>query len=381
MLPLDRGSAIVRTMAGAGEREAPGEPEVIADHGGRVAAATAAYGCPAEGWLDLSTGINPRPYPVPEVAPEVWARLPDEDLFQAARHAARGYYGIGAAAGIVEAAGSQALIQALPRVLPRCRVGVLGFTYAEHERCWRAAGHDVVAVDDIDSLAGSSVVVLANPNNPDGRIHQPRSLAALADKLAAAGGLLVVDEAFADVAPELSLAPLAGRPGLCLLRSFGKFFGLAGLRLGHALAEPALALRLEAHLGPWRASGPALAVAARALADQAWIAATRRELAAAAARLDRLLNSAGLSILGGTHLFRLTESGDAAGLHDALARRGILTRRFAARPRWLRFGLPSDEAGWQRLARGLAEARAGERVRTPGRSGARPRSGPPGGWR
>jgi cobalamin biosynthetic protein CobC len=325
----------------------------IVDHGGQLQAATAVFGAPAEGWLDLSTGINPRPYPVPDLPSAVWARLPDSDLFQATRRAGRAYWGAPEAAGIVAAAGSQALIQVLPRLRPPGRVAVVGFTYAEHARCWSAAGHDVFTVDEIPDIGAADTVVLANPNNPDGRRFAPDRLAALAEALAARGGLLVVDEAFADVAPELSLAPLAGRPGLCILRSFGKFFGLAGLRLGHVLAEPSIAKLLETRLGPWRVSGPALEIGRRAMADAPWIARTRIDLAAAAERLDRLLTSAGLAVIGGTDLFRLAALDKAQALHEKLARRGILTRRFADRPAWLRFGLPPDEPVWQRLERAL----------------------------
>ncbi|HXU58576.1 MAG TPA: aminotransferase class I/II-fold pyridoxal phosphate-dependent enzyme, partial [Verrucomicrobiae bacterium] len=174
--------------SGAGLAEVP----AIADHGGQIQAATAAFGQPAEGWLDLSTGINPLPYPVPALAPELWTRLPDSELFQAARQAALAYYGAMADAGIVEAAGSQALIQALPRLVPRGRVAVVGFTYAEHERCWRAAGHRVMETNGLDDTAGATVVIVTNPNNPDGRLYAPLQLGGLADRLAADGGLLVV---------------------------------------------------------------------------------------------------------------------------------------------------------------------------------------------
>ena len=342
--------------AGRDSAAGPAEVPAIADHGGQIQAATAEFGQPAEGWLDLSTGINPFPYPLPPLAPELWTRLPDSELFQGARQAALAYFGAPADAGVVEAAGSQALIQALPRLVPRGRVAVAGFTYAEHERCWRAAGHRVMEINALDDTAGATVVVVANPNNPDGRLYAPLQLGSLADRLAADGGLLVVDEAFADVTPDHSLASQAGHPGLVILRSFGKFFGLAGLRLGYALSAPGLAASLEAHLGPWRVSGPALAIGRRAMEDGAWIGAMRQTLAMAAGRLDRLLSESGLTIIGGTALYRLAESAQAEALHAALARRGILLRRFSRRPRWLRFGLPPDEAAWQRLERGLRES-------------------------
>jgi cobalamin biosynthetic protein CobC len=185
----------------------------------------------------------------------------------------------------------------------------------------------------------------------------PDALRALAAALAARGGLLVVDEAFMDVGPvDASLASAAG-DGLVVLRSFGKFFGLAGLRLGFALAAPEQAARMRASLGPWPVAGPAIAVGAAALADAAWIAATRRSLAGAAQRLDGLLAAAGLDIVGGTSLYRLVRTSRAALLFEHLGRSGIMVRRFAHAPSWLRFGLPGEEAAWQRVSAALGEVR------------------------
>jgi cobalamin biosynthetic protein CobC len=207
----------------------------------------------------------------------------------------------------------------------------------------------------IDDLAGADLVVVVNPNNPDGRIVGRDALLALADTLAP--GLLVVDEAFMDVGPsDASLASEVARPNLVVLRSFGKFFGLAGLRLGFALAPPEIAGRLAAALGPWAVSGPALAIGAAALADAAWIAATRMRLAAASRRLDDLLAVAALEAVGGTALFRLVRTPVADALFEHLGAAGIFVRRFAGEPTWLRFGLPGDEPAWQRLAAALRDA-------------------------
>ena len=326
-------------------------------HGGDLARVAAEPGAFSGAWLDLSTGINPWPYPVGHVPEALWTRLPGETLAAGLRAAAARYYGAPDADCVVAAPGSQALIQWLPRLAPAGRVAVLGPTYSEFHAQWAAAGHQVATVESAAALGESDVdvAVLANPNNPDGRRHEPAALLALADRLAARGGLLVVDEAFADVTPGLSLAPAVMRPGLVVLRSFGKFFGLAGLRLGFALAAPPLARQLAAVLGPWAVSGPALWLASGALADEAWIAATRARLAAAAGRLDSVLASAGLDIVGGTDLYRLAGAEDAGRLHRKLLRHGIYARRFDERPRWLRFGLPPDEPSLRRLAAALRE--------------------------
>jgi cobalamin biosynthetic protein CobC len=236
----------------------------------------------------------------------------------------------------------------------RGHVAILGFTYAEHARCWRLAGHRVTVEETLEAAAGADCVIVTNPNNPDGRRVEPERLMALAGRLAARGGLLVADEAFADVTPGLSVAGEAGRPGLCVLRSFGKFFGLAGLRLGFALGGGDLVRRLEDHLGPWAVAGPALEIGSRAMEDGDWIAATRVRLADSARELDALLDSHELAVVGGTDLFRLARVPDAGRLFEHLGRRGILARSFEARPDWLRFGLPPDDAAWERLRAALA---------------------------
>lgn len=329
-------------------------PDMPVFHGGELGLLAARFPDAPRPWIDLSTGINPWPYPVPALPDAAWQRLPGHAETQRLLAAAAACYGAPGPDHVAAAPGSQALIQLLPRLRPAGRVAVLGPTYGEHEACWRAAGHAVErlagAAPDGEA-SGWDVVVTVNPNNPDGRRLDPAGLERLRAALAARGGWLVVDEAFADVAPDIAMAGAAGRPGLIVLRSFGKFFGLAGLRLGFALAAPALRARIEAALGPWAVSGPAIAIATAALADEAWIAATRQRLAAAAARLDGVLAGAGLELLGGTALFRLARGGDE--LFDRLGRAGILARHFPDHPGLLRLGLPPDEAAFGRLQAAL----------------------------
>lgn len=324
-------------------------------HGGDLDGARAAFPGAPEPWIDLSTGINPWPYPLPPVPQDAWTRLPGRGAEAALRVAAADCYGAPSAELVAAASGSQALIQLLPRLRAPCSVAVLGPTYAEHARCWALAGHDVRMVEEV---APADVLVVVNPNNPDGRLLPVARLLELAATQAARGGWLVVDEAFADMRPEDSLAAHAGRSGLVILRSFGKFFGLAGLRLGIAVAPAGLAAALREAIGPWAVSGPGLSIATAALDDRGWIAETRNRLTNAAARLDRLLDGAGLRVAGGTELFRLVEDPQAPALYHALGAAGILVRRFEHRPDWLRFGLPGDEAAWQRLGDALGPERA-----------------------
>jgi cobalamin biosynthesis protein CobC len=325
------------------------DAQPAAVHGGALDEARRRYPRAPEPWLDLSTGINPIPYPVPSLAPELWTRLPlaseDHDL----RRIAAVRYGAADPGMIASAPGTQALIQIIPRLMAPSRVAVLGPTYAEHLMAWAREGHEAREVLDLAD-ADADVVVVVNPNNPTGRLIPLSELTELAQALAKRGGMLVVDEAFMDtLAPAESLIP-ALPPSTIILRSFGKMYGLAGVRLGFAISDAPTAGRLRAMLGPWAASGPALAIGCQALADDTWLADARRRLADNAQRMDALITQGGCCALGGTTLFRLAEHPEAASLAAALGARGVLVRRFSLQPTWLRFGLPGNEAGWRRLA-------------------------------
>jgi cobalamin biosynthetic protein CobC len=311
------------------------------DHGGNLDEARMRYGGLQAEWLDLSTGINPEPYPLPDLPERVWAALPTRSEIEALADAAQRTYG--ARHRPVPLAGAQAAIQILPRIAPAGMARVLGPTYNEHAAALRAAGYPVRDVPTPDGLAGAATAIVVNPNNPDGRHLGREDLSRLAGQV----GLLVIDESFADAEPSQSLAGCAP-DNVVILRSFGKFFGLAGLRLGFALAAPHLAERIATAAGPWAVSGPAIGIGCAALADAEWQTATRARLSGDAARLDRLAGQAGWACLGGTPLFRLYETGDAAAAQDRLARAHIWTRRFPYSEGWLRLGLP-PAPGWTRL--------------------------------
>jgi cobalamin biosynthesis protein CobC len=320
------------------------------EHGGDLGGARMLFPGAPEPFIDLSTGINPHPYPIPQLPPDAFTRLPQVDALDALAAAAAEAYGAPSASHVVPAPGAQSLLAHVAALVQPGRAAVLGPTYREHVRAAALAGHRVEEASDLACLRAASMAVVVNPNNPDGRILTRETLLDCAHSLQGEGGILVVDEAFMEVGPRgVSLAGDVGERNIVVLRSFGKFFGLAGIRLGFALAAPRLARQLRDRLGPWAVSGPALTIGAAALRDRAWAEMARTRLAEAAERLDALLGAAGLEVVGGTWLFRLARSPSAPRLFDQLGRAGILVRRFAGEPTWLRFGLPADESEWQRL--------------------------------
>jgi len=318
------------------------------EHGGNLDLACARFGGRLEDWIDLSTGINRQPYPVGVLPLRAWTALPSRAEIEALHEAARQTYAT--KAPLLALAGAQAAIQMLPHLSREGRARILAPTYNEYAPVLLSAGWEVEEVDSIDALAGADLAVVVNPNNPDGTKHAPDTLLKLASRVKR----LVVDESFADAVPELSLAAAAGRPGLLILRSFGKFYGLAGLRLGFAIGCESDIEALASMAGPWPVSGAAIEIGRRALRDREWADATKARLVREGVRLDAIAREAGWTLVGGAPLFRLYETGEAVAAQERLARDNIWSRIFKDRPGWLRLGLPGDETEWARLASALS---------------------------
>jgi cobalamin biosynthetic protein CobC len=331
-------------------------------HGGDLSAAQRQFPDAPEPFIDLSTGINPNSYPVPPLGSELFARLPESEAVAGLAAAAAAYYSAPSAAHVVPAPGTQILLPLVAGLVRPGRAVILSPTYNEHARCAALAGHRVTETLDTAALGEADLAIVTNPNSPDGRLLDRDTLLGIAAKLRLRSGLLVVDEAFMDVLPPSASVASEAVRNIVVLRSFGKFFGLAGVRLGFALLDPQLAARLSASLGPWAVSGPALAIGAAALADGPWIERTRHGLKEATSRLDALFGRVGLEVIGGIALFRLVRAQAATALFHHLGHDGILVRRFPDNPAWLRFGLPGNEAAWTRLENSLSRFRGSEKV-------------------
>lgn len=348
-------------------------------HGGRLHQAAEQFDIPLDQWIDLSTGINPHSYPLPEVPESVWQKLPDDgdNLISVAA----GYYG---SSHLLAVAGSQVAIEQLPIIRKACRVGILSPAYAEYAYQWKRQGHEVEALtaDEIETrLPHLDVVVVIRPNNPTTELLSSSRLHRWLRVLQQHNGWLIVDEAFIDAMPrDKAMSMITQEPlrGLIVLRSVGKFFGLAGIRLGFVWAEPAVLAGLATTLGTWSVSGVARWAGALALQDADWQSQMRRKLAVEGGRLSQLLKQHVSSlfidharelvrppqlpldfICLSTPLFCTVEFSEtcksvAADIYQQLAHQGILIRYFE-KYEALRFGLPANEIAWQRLESALGE--------------------------
>lgn len=321
-------------------------------HGGRIDVVALLYPSAPQPWIDLSTGINPHAWPVPSVAIGRYQRLPTHNDISQLCQAAASFYGLPDNAEIIPVPGSEIAIRWLPKLIPSARVGILGPTYRSHTDVWTDAGAKVEELSQLPDAATSrhDTLVIVNPNNPDGRIFRRDRLASFAKAWTATGRRLICDEAFADVVEGSSLLGLPELPaGVVVLRSLGKFFGLAGLRVGFVIVAKPDAAAWHRALGDWPVSGPACEIAGLALRDSVWIAQMKQRLAHDRKRLDDVMESAGFRVIGGTDLFGLFSRPDDRDWLDHYAKAGILIRGFSPASRHYRIGLPPDESAWQRL--------------------------------
>jgi len=305
--------------------------------------------------MDLSTGINPRPWLPRDIPSTVWQRLPESD--DGLHPRAQRYYGCD---NLLALAGSQAAIQALPYCRQRSRIGIVSPCYAEHAHWWGKADHSIVYIKphEIDLfIPGLDVLLLANPNNPDATHYSVEQLLGWHQRLIKDNGWLIVDEAFIDSTPEKSLLPhhKTMPEGLIVLRSIGKFFGLAGIRLGFLAAEPKLLQQVAQRQGAWAVSHPARWLGQHALADQQWQTQTRHFLRQQSNNLQQLLEQAlqGFDIKK-SHYFCYLQHPQAQHIKQQLAQQAIWTRTFK-NPAAIRLGLPADNTQLQRLQKALTQ--------------------------
>ncbi|MBL4740108.1 MAG: threonine-phosphate decarboxylase [Sneathiella sp.] len=314
------------------------------------------FGSDGPTWIDVSTGINPTPYPVPDLPAKVWSRLPETAQEEALLKVAREYYSVPNSAEIVACPGTQSALQLIPSLRQKSVIAIVSPTYAEHANCWKLAGHEVIEVPSLKEVPTAvDIVVVVSPNNPTGTIADKLELLSLQKDLSTKGGWLIVDEAFMDMNPSRSATHYLPQENSLILKSFGKFFGLAGLRLGFVLGDKTIVSQIRSKLGPWAVSGIASHIGKIAFEDEIWHQSTRKNLKSDSQRLSSLLMQTGLDVIGSTDLFILITTPDASSLFTHLCISRILTRPFPERPAHIRFGLPAGDKNWQRLEAALIE--------------------------
>lgn len=320
-------------------------PNPFTRHGGRLRDAACAFPHAPQPWLDLSTGVNPEPWAGERASFSDLTRLPDPADIMVLEQMAAKFFGA-QPSHVMAVPGADHALRLLPIVLKATSVDVVSPTYSGHAEAWAAANANVrLIARDKMAASTSEAVVVVHPNNPDGATISADDVAGIKTRW------LIVDESFCDLTPDLSVASRAGR-NLVVLRSFGKFFGLPGVRLGFVIADPAIIQKMRALVGDWPVSADAVALGSAAYADTAWHIQARARLAADAQRLNTLLTSQGFSGVGGTSLFTLVARHDGPRVFQTLAAAGILIRAFDYNPSWLRFGLP-PATGWARLISAL----------------------------
>jgi len=307
-------------------------------HGGQLKLASERYQIPLEEWTDLSTGINPDSYPLPAVPESVWQRLPETN--DGLETAAAAYYG---STQLLPVAGSQEAIQLLPELREPCRVGIISPAYHSHQQAWTNAGHKVfeISVEQLDkTLDNLDVLLLVNPTNPTTHRYSLEQLGHWHQQLQQRGGWLVVDEAFMDLTPEGSLIRPQAKAGLIVLRSIGKFFGLAGIRLGFVWAEEAILKGLAERQNDWSVSHPARWAGRLALSDFEWQRKQRIKIPQLMAGLKIRLAAIYQCEVVDAGLFAYVILGreEAIEEHERLCKTGVLTRLFKEAGA-LRFGL------------------------------------------
>lgn len=315
-------------------------------HGGGVKAARAHFG--GTDWIDLSTGINPHPWPHADTTPVNWRDLPCEHALRELEATAAQHFGA-APDNVCAVPGTEVGLRIVGEFLPApvCHVSPTYRTHAEMAACSRAVSREELAAHQTGTL------ILAHPNNPEGYLAETQGVL---DRVKPANGTawVALDEAFTDCDPARSMAQAVDdATRLIVFRSFGKFFGLAGLRLGFVIAPSAIVQRLRAKLGAWPVSAAAIAIGTAAYRDRQWVQHMREKLDNDARQVDLMLRSMGYTVSGECPLFRLIDCADGHALFHHLARQQILTRPFDGQPRWLRIGLPENAQALDRLARAL----------------------------
>ena len=310
------------------------------EHGGNLDKAISFYGGKESEWIDLSTGINPNSYPIPKLSISDWRSLPTKTEIKDLESIIKSKQKI--SSEIIMVPGAQMAINFLPFLLKGegTEVRILTPTYNEYNYCFTNTGFKVNSCQKFNQLFNSDIAIIVNPNNPDGKIYEINELFELSKSVK----ILIVDESFIDSVECDSIVNQLNEDvsNIIVIRSFGKFFGLAGLRLGYVFSGKEIIRKFKRFFGPWQISKMSVKIATIAFSDDVWIKKTKNNLNEKANAIDNLMKKINWKITGGTNLFRLYSTSNSDLAQKLLAEKFIWSRKFSYSKKWIRLGIPNE---------------------------------------
>jgi threonine-phosphate decarboxylase len=316
-------------------------------HGGNIYAASRDLRCQPASMLDFSASINPLgmapgAVQVVQASLELATHYPDPDCYELKQALGR-FHGIDPECVCI-GNGSTELIFLLPKTLALRRALIPGPTFSEYAAAMRAVGGEVsmllappeeefrIRLSQVAAALQRSLdcVWLCNPNNPTGQLWTKAQVLELWKKARRVGASLIVDEAFIDYCEADSVVSEAtSRAGLLVLRSFTKFYGMPGLRVGYLVAEPTVIRRIEAMRLPWSVNNLAQVAAIASLNETSYAVRSRQLIIEERPRLAAALAGQGWVPCPSSANFllvRLPSFLKSAAVAAATRRQGVLIR-------------------------------------------------------
>ena len=315
-------------------------------HGGDIDLAIKKYGGEREDWIDLSTGINGASYPWQESINVELRNLPSNKILMQLEKAAARAYKIAECTETAAVSGAQQIINLLPLCLKSCNsVAILGPTYNEYEKAFKRSGTKTKTVSETSELSLSDIAIIVNPNNPTGKVIADETLAGLSKKVR----ILIIDESFKMFSSRRTL----NFSNIIQINSLGKFFGLAGVRLGFVSGPSDFIKEVKEMLGPWPVSSLAAEIGIVALNDKVWISEMEKILVTESNALHEACNSRNWELVGRTFLFHTYATSSCLEVEKQFAAHGIWVRTFDYSETWVRLGIPTSENAWTRVKQAL----------------------------
>ena len=317
-------------------------------HGGDIDLAIKKYGGEREDWIDLSTGINGTSYPWQQSIKFELRNLPSNKLLVNLERAASAAYKVAENTETAAVSGAQQIISLLPICLKSYNsVAILGPTYNEYEKAFKSSGIKAQTVSEVSKLSSSDIAIIVNPNNPTGKVIAEEILDDLSKKVR----ILIIDESF----KTFSSRRIQKFENVIQINSLGKFFGLAGVRLGFVSGPSDFIKSVRRMLGPWPISSIAAEIGTIALNDNTWISEMEKILLEGSNVLHKACSTKNWKLVGKTNLFHTYATSSSLEVEKQFAAHYIWIRTFDYSETWVRLGIPTSKYEWTRVRQALNE--------------------------